>query len=126
MVRQLTDQAIVMRKGQVVEQGPTAQILDAPTDPSLVCCVTACHGKVGVPNDEARSRFSDYSAVIMALESRHRISRTRTSYQPNEDAMTDLASLSAHDAIAAFADRSLLPGECSKRSSIASKPANQR
>ena len=30
VVRQLTDQAIVMRRGRVVERGPTARVLDDP------------------------------------------------------------------------------------------------
>jgi ABC-type glutathione transport system ATPase component len=33
VVRQLTDHAIVMRRGQVVEHGPTARVLDEPQDP---------------------------------------------------------------------------------------------
>ncbi|MGI9117571.1 MAG: ABC transporter ATP-binding protein [Gaiellales bacterium] len=33
VVRQLTDDAIVMHRGRVVEAGPTAAILDAPADP---------------------------------------------------------------------------------------------
>ena len=33
VVRQLTDQAIVLHRGQVVEQGPTAQVLDDPRHP---------------------------------------------------------------------------------------------
>ncbi len=111
VVRQLTNQAIVMRKGQVVEQGPTAQILDAPTDPYTRLLRDSVPRQGWRPQRRSRSRFSDYSAVFIALESRRRISRTRTSFQPNEDAMTDLAYLSADDAIAAFADRSVSPVE---------------
>jgi ABC-type glutathione transport system ATPase component len=33
VVRQLTDQAIVLHRGKVVERGPTAQVLDDPQDP---------------------------------------------------------------------------------------------
>jgi ABC-type glutathione transport system ATPase component len=33
VVRQLTDQAIVMHQGRVVEQGSTAHVLDDPQDP---------------------------------------------------------------------------------------------
>jgi ABC-type glutathione transport system ATPase component len=33
VVRQLTDQAIVLHRGQVVERGPTAQVLDDPQHP---------------------------------------------------------------------------------------------
>jgi ABC-type oligopeptide transport system ATPase subunit len=33
VVRQLTDDAIVLRHGRVVEAGPTADVLDHPTDP---------------------------------------------------------------------------------------------
>ena len=33
VVRQLTDDAIVLRHGRVVETGPTAQVLDRPSDP---------------------------------------------------------------------------------------------
>jgi ABC-type glutathione transport system ATPase component len=33
VVRQLTDDAIVLRRGRVVEAGPTAVVLDHPTDP---------------------------------------------------------------------------------------------
>jgi oligopeptide transport system ATP-binding protein len=33
VVRQLTDHAIVMHRGQVVEHGPTARVLDEPQDP---------------------------------------------------------------------------------------------
>ena len=33
VVRQLTDQAIVMYRGRLVEQGPTPRILDDPQDP---------------------------------------------------------------------------------------------
>jgi ABC-type glutathione transport system ATPase component len=33
VVRQLTEQAIVMHRGRVVERGPTAQVLDHPQDP---------------------------------------------------------------------------------------------
>jgi ABC-type glutathione transport system ATPase component len=32
-VRQVTDETIVMRRGRVVETGPTASILEAPQDP---------------------------------------------------------------------------------------------
>jgi ABC-type glutathione transport system ATPase component len=33
VVRQITDEAIVMRRGRVVERGPTLSILDEPQDP---------------------------------------------------------------------------------------------
>ena len=33
VVRQLTDEAIVLRRGEVVERGPTAQVLDDPQHP---------------------------------------------------------------------------------------------
>ena len=33
VVRQITDEAIVMQRGRVVERGPTMQILDHPQDP---------------------------------------------------------------------------------------------
>ena len=33
VVRQLTDQAIVLHRGKVVERGPTAQVLDDPQHP---------------------------------------------------------------------------------------------
>jgi len=33
VVRQVTDQCLVMRNGRVVEQGPTAEVLDHPRDP---------------------------------------------------------------------------------------------
>ena len=33
VVRQITDEAIVMHRGSVVERGPTAQVLDSPQDP---------------------------------------------------------------------------------------------
>jgi oligopeptide transport system ATP-binding protein len=33
VVRQITDEAIVMHRGRVVEQGPTAQVLDHPREP---------------------------------------------------------------------------------------------
>ncbi|HEU4657717.1 MAG TPA: ABC transporter ATP-binding protein, partial [Capillimicrobium sp.] len=32
VVRQITDEAIVMHRGRVVERGPTAQILDHPRE----------------------------------------------------------------------------------------------
>src|SRR3954447_17731385 len=33
VVRQITDEALVMHRGRVVERGPTAQVLDSPQDP---------------------------------------------------------------------------------------------
>jgi ABC-type glutathione transport system ATPase component len=33
VVRQLTDEAIVLHRGSVVERGPTARVLDDPQDP---------------------------------------------------------------------------------------------
>src|SRR3954471_18207270 len=33
VVRQITDEAMVMHRGRVVERGPTAQVLDSPQDP---------------------------------------------------------------------------------------------
>jgi len=33
VVRQLTDEALVLRRGKVVERGPTARVLDDPQHP---------------------------------------------------------------------------------------------
>jgi len=33
VVRQLTDEALVLHRGKVVERGPTARVLDEPQDP---------------------------------------------------------------------------------------------
>jgi ABC-type glutathione transport system ATPase component len=52
VVRQLTDEAIVLHRGKVVERGPTAQVLDDPQHP----CTQRLRGSVPHPGWKPRRR----------------------------------------------------------------------
>jgi ABC-type glutathione transport system ATPase component len=52
VVRQLTDEAIVLHRGKVVERGPTAQVLDDPQHP----CTQRLRGSVPRPGWKPRRR----------------------------------------------------------------------
>jgi oligopeptide transport system ATP-binding protein len=59
VVRQLTSEALVMRHGRVVEQGPTAQILDDPQDPYTQLLRASVPRRGWRPTRRARPVFTE-------------------------------------------------------------------
>jgi peptide/nickel transport system ATP-binding protein len=56
VVQHVTDETVVMRKGVVVEQGPTARVLDAPADPYTRLLLASVPHEGWDPDDAARAR----------------------------------------------------------------------
>lgn len=56
VVRHITDETVVMRKGVVVEQGPTARVLDAPSDPYTRLLLASVPHEGWDPADTVRAR----------------------------------------------------------------------
>ncbi|MDX3529417.1 ATP-binding cassette domain-containing protein [Streptomyces sp. ID05-39B] len=56
VVQHITDETVVMRRGTVVEHGPTAQVLDAPWDPYTQLLLASVPRKGWDPADAVRAR----------------------------------------------------------------------
>lgn len=58
VVRHITDEVMVLREGQVVEAGPTAEILDAPHHPYTRLLLSSVPRHRWNPTDAAAARRS--------------------------------------------------------------------
>ncbi|MEU0372909.1 ATP-binding cassette domain-containing protein [Streptomyces sp. NPDC006283] len=66
VVQHITDETVVMRKGAVVEQGPTARVLGAPSDPYTRLLLASVPHKGWDPADAIRARAAVDAAVAVA------------------------------------------------------------